>query len=160
MSDIDIFAPERFEVRDLSAANWAVGKVLQSNGKKAEIDAVAAEMHRKVDAWAEEAKRTHDTTNLEEMLREWTFNEIQGEKRRSVKLFGASAGFRTTPETVDIVDEAEALDYCRQNHPDLIKEKVTYSLDKKGIKDLYSKGEIVPGTEVKPGHDKFYIKGE
>ena len=159
MTDItDVLQPnelyDKFEVRDLSAANWAAGKIVQANSKKAEIEAVAAEMHRKIDAWAEDAKKTHDTGYLEEMLREWTYNEIQGEKRRSVKLFGATAGFRKSPDRVDVLDENQAIEYCTAYHPDLVREKVTYSLDKKMVKDT---GEIIPGVEIHPGVEKFYI---
>ena len=151
---------KRFEVKDLDTANWAVSKMKKANERIAKIRTVAEEYHRRVDAWlADIIKEDVDAIEFfEAELRPFVSREIAAHKSKSIKLMGGVAGYRSSPESVDIEDEKKALEYCRMFAPELIR--VTESIDKGEAKKRLQKGEVIEGLRLAPSIERFYVKTE
>lgn len=90
-------------------------------------------------------------------LREFVEREIAGKKERSVTLLSGRIGFRKSPDALEITEQDTVMEWCKANLPDAIK--VVESVQKTPIKQhVKATGEIPPGTEYKPGEDRFYIE--
>jgi hypothetical protein len=90
-------------------------------------------------------------------LTDFTREQIEGKKERSVKLLFGSLGFRKRPDTLEVTDEAAAVVWAREHVPDAVK--VTTSLLKTPVKEyVQGTGEVPPGCEYHKGEDEFYIK--
>ena len=151
---------KRFEVKDLDTANWAVGKMLAAESNIQRIRALADEYKRRIDEWAEKAtKDDHATIEFfESEIRPFAEREISGGKKQSIKLMGATVGFRKTPARVEIEDEDALVGYCETFAPELVR--VKKSVDKTEMRKRIEKGEVFDGAHLEPGNVNFYVKME
>lgn len=102
----------------------------------------------------------------ETMLRDYTEREIQGSKKKSVKLPYGTLQIKKTPAKY-VYDDALAKDFLVANLPDFITKKETVSIDKAGLKkvgslndngDFVVNGLVVPGVAVIEQEDGFTVK--
>lgn len=151
---------KRFEVKDLDTANWAVGKMRDAETRIQQYRALADEYKRKIDAWLEKA--THDDQQtiefFESEIRPYVEREIAGGKKQSMKLLGATVGFRKSPASVEIEDEDAVVSYCETFAPELVR--VMKSVDKTEMRKRLEKGEVFDGAHLEPGSVRFYVKLE
>jgi len=167
MDYLDVLYPEEpevkegFKIRNLDGANWAACKITKANSAIAEIETQANMMRQKIAEWEAKAKQPYESTwdTMKMFLNEWVESEVKDLKRKYIDLLGVRAGFRSTPETVEVTDEAGAIEYCEKEHPELVRAVTKKSLDKKGIMKLWrEKSEVILGTNISSGHENFYIK--
>jgi hypothetical protein len=85
------------------------------------------------------------------------FKEVFGVKTKTRNLPHGKVGFRASRATVEVADEAAALDWCRENGVEHgVKEYVKKPPVVKYIQDT---GDVdVPGVVFKPSVDEFFVK--
>ncbi len=88
-------------------------------------------------------------------LQTWLRAEIDGGKKKSVRLYHGVLGYRTKPAAIHVTNPAAALAWARESLPAAITE----ALDKKALTEaLLTNGESVPFADFQPAEDVFYIK--
>lgn len=154
----DEFTPERFTIDDDEKAQWAVGKLNAIDEEIQRVKAQAETMLKRL-----ERDRADFLERFEDDLRAWLTTKLEGGTKRSVDLLTGRIGFRKKPGGLKVVDKDAAFDWCIKNAPpdlDLIRETVTYSVDKEQLKALHaSTGEIPSGCEVAEDSDTLYVRG-
>jgi len=76
-------------------------------------------------------------------------------KKKSVKLFQGTAGFRKSPERITFEDEMAVIATCEEHLPSAVK--IVKSLVKSEIKkDMLENGVLMSGCELVESVDKFY----
>lgn len=104
-------------------------------------------------------------TYYEGLLRNYTEHAIRNQKKKSVSLPYGTIGLKAQSPKWEY-DESILLDWIKENNPNLVNEKVTYSVNKKELKQLADiqnnipviDGVEVPGITITPQKDKFDIK--
>lgn len=149
---------QRFEVKDLDTANWAVSKVVDANARIAARKAQADEYKAKIDAWLDRANADDERTIefFEAELRPFVQQEVARSNKKSVKLLEATAGFRDSGGSVEIEDEEALIAYLESFAPELVR--VKKSVDKAELKKRLKAGEEFPHAHIAPGSTKFYVK--
>ena len=103
---------------------------------------------------------------FETMLRDFTEREIQGSKKRSVKLPYGTLQIKKTPAKY-VYDDTLAKDFLVANLPEFITKKETISIDKANLKkvgtlnedgDFVVNGIVVPGVSIIEQEDGFSVK--
>lgn len=151
---------QRFEVKDLDTANWAIGKALAAESNIQRIRALADEYRARIDKWESDATKADLATVefMQSQIRPFVEREVAGTNKQSMKLLGATAGFRKTPASVVIEDEGAIVEYCETFAPELVR--VKKSVDKTEMRKRIEKGEVFDGAHLEPGSVKFYVKME
>ena len=148
-----------FAVKDLQSADWTLRKILRAQHNIEEREITAEAVRTKLDKWLAEANKP-DLATIEFMqgkLEPYIADSLQGEKRRSVKLPSGTAGFRASPERVEVEDEAAALTWCEANLPAAVKVKKYLSLTE--IKASIKAGSAMPeAVRLVGGETRFYVK--
>lgn len=150
----DVMEKEDFAVTDMDTANWAFKMYADSHYKVETLKAKVKEWKRRLDDWLKSATAEYDKTmevmqyHLEPYVRE----SLNGGKKKSIPFLGGKAGFRTTPQTVNITDEAALIEWAEKNAPEAVKKTIS-----KSAIAPYVKGGIVPGAELVDGEERFYI---
>ncbi|HEY1683539.1 MAG TPA: host-nuclease inhibitor Gam family protein [Tepidisphaeraceae bacterium] len=144
--------PETFSVDDPTSANWVVRKIIE-----------ARNYAQHVKEWAEaECKRAQNEEQFflfhyGIQLERWAKSEIDGSRRKCVKLPGGTVGFRTESRKLDVADEQKLIAWCRDNLPDALK--IETHVLKSLVKDhVQNTGECPDGTNISGGSQKFYIR--
>jgi len=97
---------------------------------------------------------------------DWRFGEaLQGwaqqnlpPGKKSLKLLTGTLAFRTSPERLEVVDEATAIKWAFDNCQAAYK--MVEALDKKALTAHFkASGELPPGCELKPATENFSVKG-
>ncbi len=147
-------APERFEVRDRSSAEWLVRKVV-------EADAYIVRIKHQADREIRSTQRDRDFLMMRygPQLERWTREQLEQTKgrRKSVLLLAGTVGFRQVAAKL-VVDNQPvvirwAKRFCR-------KAVVTVErLSKTELKNhLTATGEIPTGARLEAASTKFYVK--
>jgi phage host-nuclease inhibitor protein Gam len=168
MNDIDFFDDDEidtpihqpFKIETLDQAEWAMRKIERARKEIARFDEAAQKVIDKIKARVEILAKSHKHTieSMTVLLEPWVSLEIakQG-KKRSYNMIGGTAGYRSSPNSIEITDEAAAIQWLEEHKAIgcvVIKKVVV----KKAVHDLIkAKGEIPDGIEVKPGETKFYV---
>lgn len=152
-------APAGFAVKDLATADWAVGKAKFATTAIAERKAYAEFMKRKIDGWLEGEIKKYDNTiaQMSILLEPWVKEKLEGQKDRSIKLPAGKAGFRKTPDKIEMDQEGFVPQARELGIPIQVREYVNKTDVKKY---LQSSGHVPDGVVVIPGHDKFYLEVE
>jgi phage host-nuclease inhibitor protein Gam len=167
MNDIDFFeddetkpADEHFRIETLDQAEWAMRKIERARKEIARFDEAAQKVIDKIKARVETLAQTHKHTieSMTTLLEPWVSLEIakQG-KKRSYNMIGGTAGYRSNPNSIEVTDEAAAIQWLETHWAAgcIVTKKVVV---KKAVHDLIkANGEIPDGIEVKPGETKFYV---
>ncbi|MBZ5672296.1 MAG: host-nuclease inhibitor Gam family protein [Acidobacteriia bacterium] len=155
-------ASEGFIIDSQERAEWAVRKIARAEARIAVRAAVAtkliSEIALRLDAITKADKQTVEY--LTSLLEPYGAVEIakQG-KRKSLKLLGGEIGFRQSPESLVVTDEAAAVAWLKAipGARDCIrvKEEVRKTETKQFIHDS---GEVPDGCELRQGETRFYVK--
>ncbi len=135
---------------DERLANWYVGRDKQSDEAIATIKEQAARMIRAIEArrrgmiyaFGAKVKAT-----IDRML------HSQGGKKKSVNLLTGRAGYRASPERLQIVDADRVLLWAEKCCPQAIKRSVSMSAINEHFK---ATGEIPDGVIHVESHENFY----
>lgn len=150
IADAPAATPAAFCPTDASGVDWVLGKIADRRARAARIRENAERMAR-----AEEREAEALEWKFGGAIQTWLRGEIEGGKRRSVRLFHGVVGYRTKPAGVSVTDQAAALSWARQNAPAAVVE----ALDKKALAEtLLTTGEALPFAALQPAEDVFYIK--
>ncbi|MBW2977424.1 host-nuclease inhibitor Gam family protein [Candidatus Woesearchaeota archaeon] len=127
----DLFeAPEKekFEITDLSCADWALGKIKDTEKDYQRALVYLEEKENKIKQLKEKYKKKLDqeTGFLIGKLKEWTEQELDGKKTRNIELTNGKVGLRKRPASVDVSDNIKALNFCQEEN---LKIKLEMSLE-------------------------------
>ena len=168
-----------FAVTDLESAAEATRRISFFEDKKAEIDEVVKnqlepllEKIEKIKEWGEAAKKEytdkqdHYSSYLEAYLRDEIKKQVDAGKKpkQSISLpFGKISIKKQQPEFIK--NEAELMEYAKENGFVKVKKEVDWAAIKKGAHFyegvmIDSDGIVVPGIKVIERPDKFEFKGE
>jgi len=164
MDEIQLFddeiRPPGFAIDSLDKANWAIAKIVRAERAIAQRQAVAEAYLDKVRKWLDDANKADISTvdAMTEMLKPWATVEIaKGTGAKHVKLLGGEIGYRQSPASLEVNDEAAAIAWAEENCTEAVK--IEKRLIKTPLKKLIMEnGECPPGVEVKPGDIKWYVK--
>jgi len=107
---------DKFEVKDLSSANWCAGKITFATKKIDEAKKFRDAIIEKAKRWYENYTKEYEQT-IERMsyyLEPYVKSEIMEKKGKSVKLMGVTAGYRTGQMSIDMLMKPRRLN--RQRH--------------------------------------------
>ncbi|MGL5507702.1 MAG: host-nuclease inhibitor Gam family protein [Paraclostridium sp.] len=102
----------------------------------------------------------------EAMLRDFTIREIEGTKKKSVKLPYGTLQLKSSQPKY-IYDDSVAIDFLNENFPSFVVEKTTKSINKADLKkmgaidpegNLVVEGKVVPGVSIVHQEDTFTVK--
>ena len=143
---------ETFAVCDLKSANWAVRKINECRAYVEQVKAWAAiETAR---AKSDEARLTaHFGAQLQAVAQ----SELEGAKRKSIALPSGSIGFRKHAETLEVQDEAAAIEWARANCPEAVK--ITERLTKTELMAHFREnGELPDGCVYVHEGEEFFVR--
>ena len=142
--------PGAFVPTDAAGVEWVLGKIADARARAARIRENADRMARAEERQAEALEWRYGGA-LQHFLR----GQIEGGKRKSIRLFNGALGYRTKPAGVCVTDPAAALAWAQENLP----AAVTLHLDKKALSDrLTATGEALPFAALQPSEEVFYIR--
>jgi phage host-nuclease inhibitor protein Gam len=150
---------EPFAVTNYTEGNWAVTKAIEATAMIAAKEAQAAEWKKKIDDWLTKEKQEYIYTvqKMEELLRPFAEKEVEGKKTRTVSFPNGKAGFRKSPDKLEIEDEKATLAWAKEHKPEAVK--VTESVLKTPLMEGFkATGELPDGVKFVEGVDTFYLK--
>ena len=113
----------------------------------------------RIDQWLEEASKPDTDTidTLSTFLEPYLRHELESiHRRKSIKLLGATIGFRTLPKKVDIINPDQAIDFCENNHPEAVI--IKKDLSRSELRKLAESGTLIPGVVLDGATERFYVK--
>lgn len=162
---------DRYAIDNDSAANYFCKLVKQNEEKINKINEY-------VDNELEQIRITYDNYRNEQvdalerqnnyyknMLEVYTYNQLEGKKKRSIKLPYGTLQIRKQQAEIKYNDEV--LNWLEENMPNYIKTKETKSIDKTKLKKdcfisdsnvLYINEIQIPGITIIEKPDKFEVK--
>ena len=139
-----------FVPTDAEGVDWVLGKMADARARAARIRENAELMAR-----AEERKAEALEWKYGAALQSWLRAELEGGKKKSVRLYHGVVGYRTKPAGVTVTDPAAALSWAQENLP----AAVTLTLDKKALAEaLLATGEALDFAKLNPAEDVFFIR--
>ena len=164
-----------FEVTDISSANWTVRKILEHQAAIDEVKAQADKMKTEIEEWLQSETEEHQKSvdSLSALLSPFVVSQIEGTKKRSIKLPSGTAGFRKGSVTFTL--EGEKVDGKSEQLLALVKQRqledyvvVKESVDWAGLKkslNITEDGKVIsPDVELLEAMtatqepDKFYVQ--
>jgi hypothetical protein len=150
---------ETFVVDTEEKATWAARRILQAQTRIAERGHLAKTYKARIDQWLEEASKpdTETINTLSSFLDPFLRQELESiHRRKSIKLLGATIGFRTLPRKVDIINPEQAIDFCETHYPDAVI--VKKDLSRSELRKLAESGTLIPGVVLDGGMERLYVK--
>ena len=150
---------ESFVVDTVEKAAWAARKFIEAQNRIDERFKQNSDFKGKIDLWSDRAN-SEDINTLQYMksiLEPYAKKMIDGQKRaKNLKLPGAKVIFRTSPESVEVINEDIAISFCEANHPKAVESKKV--LLKQELKKLLNQGKVIPGVKLVTGTEHMFIK--
>ena len=162
--------PESFTPDTPEKADWLLGRLADLRGRAARVRDNGEKMARELEHQAAFLEMRYGAA-----LQDFARRELDGGRRKSLRLYNGVIGFRVNPARVVIAgdtdaDAAAALDWARANLPDAVSVRET--LDRRAVLGLVGErlqasaegvidtatGEVLPFATVQPAEEKFYIK--
>lgn len=175
---LESIGAEMPEGEELSAVDarldYLLEKIADRKRDKVHAEEVAERRISMIESWleSETAKAEREIEWLERQVRlsfpqtPDQLREERGTKKKSVSLPNGTIGFRSSRDTVDVVDEEKALRWAEGSCPDAIK--VKRRVLKTPIKKMLAEGGVLTtgepcdpeenGLRFVPGSDSFYVK--
>lgn len=150
---------ETFSIDTQEKATWAARRILQAQTRIAEREQLAKSYKTRIDLWLEESNKpdTETIDTLSSFLDPYLRQELDGTKRRkSIKLLGATIGFRTLPKKVDIINPDQAIAFCEAHHPEAVV--IKKDLSRSELRKLAESGTLIPGVVLDGGAERLYVK--
>ena len=164
-----VLAPEvprtgTFQVDSLAKALWVTRKLQAIRRKEAEAQAEAQAQIALITDWLRGVtdECAQEASYFEGLLAPWVLSQIADTKKKSVKLPGATLGYRSGGKSL-VYDEAALLPWAKAHKPELVrvKEEIAKTAlnqavltDGEVLRD--EAGKLLVRTEEKP--DTFYVK--
>ena len=143
--ETDPFTPDTADKVD-----WVLSKIADRRTAAARIRENAELMAR-----AEERKAEMLEWRYGAAMQTWLRAELEGGRKKSVRLYNGVLGYRQKPAGVSVTNEAAALAWAREHLP----EAVAVRLDKKVLAEaLLTSGEAVDFAMPSHVEEVFYIK--
>ena len=163
-----------FVIDDLSKAEWALKKIAASRKEISSKTAQAEKMKQDIDKWLEEEIKTHtdDVVKFEILLMPFVNSQIEGTKKKSLKLPSGKVGFRAGSNKfliggIEASSKNESLiSFAEKSMPEFIEQtrtakwgeiKKLLTVTDEGVV-ITTDGEIVPDMKVEQGEPKFYTE--
>lgn len=141
---------ESFTPDTADKVNWVLGKIADRRARAARIRENAELMAR-----SEEREADSLEWRFGPALQAFARQELEGSKRKSIRLYNGVIGFRLRPASVNVTEPGAALSWAKDNLPDA----VTEALDKRAFSAvLLATGEALPFAQLIPAEEVFYIK--
>ncbi|MGI4790191.1 MAG: host-nuclease inhibitor Gam family protein [Janthinobacterium lividum] len=161
------FAPKDFSPTTADEVDWVLGKIADARAKAARIRENAEKIARDAEREASFFEWKYGA-----LLMEFVKQQIaaEGGKRKSIRLFNGSLGWRTTPARMVLADgeaaEARAIAWAKQHMPEAVcqVEKLDRMLLKEQVAEhgdavvAVSTGECLDWATVVPAEERFFIK--
>jgi hypothetical protein len=165
-----------FTIDTTDKADWALRKIAKYQGAINEAKALAAKRTQQIKAWLEaiEEDNQQQISFFENLLEPYAKKQLEGAKKRSIKLPIGTFGFRA--QQLEFTYNEELLTkWAEKNTPDYVKKdpvlqwgefKKAMSLDETGEGEtkklvmVSPDGEVVPHITITKTPDKFYVKVE
>ena len=165
---------ERFTVTDEASAEWCMEKLAEKAAERQVVESQYEKMIARYEKWRTDSleKLEADECYLQQLLRPWVENQLDGKKASSIKLPSGRIGFHAGPRQYTIGGEKASatnkvlLAFAKESKPDLVevKETVKWAEMKKMLKPIddgrvvTDDGEIVPDMTVEDGEKRFYCE--
>jgi len=159
---------QRFAVKDIDSANWALRKLKAINDKEAEVKYLASKELERINNWqTKELEKYKNNKDFFEMLllEYYSANKIIDPKFKLSTPYGKVSSRKQQPQWN--YDNDKVIEWLNINNKDLVR--VKYEPIKTDIKKLYKavggnvvteQGEIVDGITVEEKEDSMIIKVE
>jgi len=169
--ELNIVQEDTFKITSRDQANYFVRKIMDLKAQETEVvNSAKDEIERLtsiIKIWEEKELDTiHKAMEyFNGLLREFAESELDGTKKRSIKLPFGTLQFRSQqPKFVYDDDSLKA--YLQSHAEDLVEEKVEYKVNKTELKKratvvdgkLMLDGEVVEGVYIETLDDKFEVK--
>ena len=143
---------ETWRVDSMGRAMWVIRRLQQLEQQRTAYQQAATEEIARIKQWADDTQQqlTDDIAQLESLLAPWVKRQLDGSKRKSLKLLSATVGYRTPPKQL-AYDEPSLLDWAKGNRRDWIR--VKEELDKAAIRQSVIKDSEV----VRDANDKILV---
>jgi phage host-nuclease inhibitor protein Gam len=94
------------------------------------------------------------------VAQEYVRRKLSGAKAKSIKLPFGTAGFRTLPSRIELIDAAAVLAAVDKGElPAEVKRVPEPEVSKSALAEHFkTTGEVPPGTELLPARESFYIR--
>lgn len=163
---------EKFEVKDLSSATWALRKISEIQRKIYEVEELAKQETHRIDTWKE--KETESKKNsiqyFERLLQQYYAEERKKDPKFKLSTPYGRVSSRRLQHKYEF-DEKQTLEYLKENQPELVKieEKFNKTDAKKifqpvqvdnEIKVVDGNGSLVDFVKVTPQGEKITVKAE
>jgi len=159
---------EKFKIKDISSANWALRKISAAKNAIKEREELANNEADRIKFWLEEEtkKLKEDIEFFTYLLQEYHQDELKKDKKaKTIKLpYGTLKMRKQQPEYQR--DDKIILDWVKNNKEEMLipqEPKLNWSELKKNIKSVKGKaidsdtGEIIPGITIIDRSDKFSV---
>ena len=135
-------------------AEWVIGKLLDRQAQIERVKAQAAAMQAELENDLRSIAYRFGTS-----LEEWTRLGLE-RRKRSVKTFAGTVGFRDVPGRIKITDPDAVRRWALEQEDPEEFGAYGYALRPKDVLDhVRATGEDVPGVERSPDRESFYIEG-
>lgn len=167
---------ESFTIDTADKADWALRKIAKYQGAIDEAKELAAKRTQQITAWltAIEEDNQKQISFFENLLEPYAKKQIEGQKKKSVKLPTGTFGFKAQQPKFELMEDGKTITaWAEKNAPDYIKKdpelkwgefkktitttKITENEIEKTIA-VDANGERIPGLTVEEQPDKFYVK--
>jgi hypothetical protein len=151
--------PERFSINSVELAAWAIRKIADSRARIQSRNELASLYKQKIETWLEKAN-AEDSESIDLLMGHLKpFAEVEiGNQRRSKTLVlpGGSISLRKKPDRLEILDEAETIEFCEKHLPEAII--IKKSVSKTAIKaSLATTGCLPPSVKLILGESELSI---
>lgn len=139
-----------FVPTDAAGVDWVLKKCAAARAEAALIRTNAELMARECERRAEHLEWKYGAN-----LQTWLRAELEGGKRKSVRLLHGVVGYRQKPAGVCVTNPAAALSWAKEHLPAAVAER----LDKAVLAEtLLVNGEPMDWAQIVPAEEQFYIK--
>lgn len=171
VQELNIVNDDSFKITSRDQANYFVRKVMDLKTQEQEVIMTAKQEAERllglIMQWQEKELSTIHTgmDYFNGLLREYAESELNGTKKRSIKLPFGTLAFRTQQPKFNY-DEETLKAYLQSLQSDLVEEKVEYKVNKTELKKramvidgkLMLNGQVVDGVSIEMLDDKFEVK--
>ena len=162
---------EAFTIDNLEKANWAFRKMAALNAKIAEKEELAAAEQERIRTWLESGTKS-DRESIhffEKLLTDYYITlRVEDPKAKLTTPYGKVTSRRLQPKWE--FEEEKAIEYFKQNHPEIVRVVTTTSFNKTDAKKLFNitaegivvdeNGEIVEFAKATPQECSYTVTAE
>lgn len=169
--ELNIVQDDTFSITSRDQANYFVRKIMELKEQEAEVlNTSKAEIDRLTSLIKQWEEKELDTIHkameyFNGLLREFAETQLEGTKKRSIKLPFGTLQFRAQQPKF-VYDDESLKAFLQARSTDLVEEKVEYKVNKTELKKrgtvidgkLMLDGEVVEGVFIETLEDKFEVK--